>query len=97
MPFRDDEFLRKAKVILFYDSEKKKLLPYAKVKPFDSVSGYDTNREFYTPIRLSANLADKNEMPFMVEIEMKADGPFPAEAHRGQATGVVTIHQYTDI
>ena len=36
MPYRDDEFLRKARVTLYYDSEAQKLLPYCQVEPFDS-------------------------------------------------------------
>jgi hypothetical protein len=97
MPFRNDEFLRKARVTLYYDEDGQKLLPYCKVEPFDSVSDYDTNTEFIVPFRLSAGIFDKGEMPFRVVIEKKKDGAFPSNAHKGQAVGTIEIHQYGDV
>ena len=94
MPFRNDEFLRKMKITLYYDADSKQVLPYCKAEPFDSISGYDTNEEYYIPFRLSVGLFDKGEQPFMVVIEQKKDGAFPSSAHKGQAVGTVEIHQY---
>lgn len=97
MPYRNDEFLRKARVTLYYDADAQKLLPHCKVEPFDSVSGHDTNDEYYVPFRLSVGIFDKGEQPFRVVIEPKKDGAFPSNAHKGQAVGTVEIHQYGDV
>ena len=97
MPFRNDEFLRKMKITLYYDTDGKKLLPYCKAEPFDSVSEYDTNSEYYVPFRLSVGIFDKGEQPFQVVIENKKDGAFPSNMYKGQAVGTVEIHQYGDV
>lgn len=94
MPFRNDEFLRKARITLYYDADAKKLLPHCKVEPFDHVSEYDTNAEYYVPFHLNVGLLDKMEQPFQVVIESKKDGAFPSNATKGQAVGTVEIHQY---
>jgi hypothetical protein len=97
MPYRNDEFLRKARVTLYYDKDAQKLLAYCKIEPFDSTSEYDANSEYYVPFRLSAGIFDKGEMPFRVVIENKKDGAFPSNAHKGQAVGTIEIHQYGDL
>lgn len=94
MSLRNDEFLRKARVTLYYDAAAKRLLGHCKVEPFDDVSEYDTNQEYYVPFQLNVGLADKMTGPFQVVIEQKSDGAFPSNANKGQATGTVEIHQY---
>lgn len=94
MALRNDEFLRKARVTLYYDADAKCLLGHCKVEPFDDVSGYDTNQEYYIPFQLNVGLADKMDRPFQVVIENKKDGAFPSNATKGQAVGTVEIHQY---
>lgn len=94
MPFRNDEFLRKARITLYYDAASQTLLPHCKVEPFDSASEYDANQEYYVPFQLNVGLLDKMEQPFRVVIESKKDGAFPSNATKGQAVGSVEIHQY---
>jgi hypothetical protein len=97
MPFRDTDFLQKARITLYYDQDAKKLLAHCKVEPFDSVSGNDTNTEYYLPFRLNIGILDRLQAPAVVCIEMKKDGAFPSNATKGQAVGTVEIHQYGDL
>lgn len=97
MPFRNDEFLRKAQVTLYYDADAKKLLPYCKVVPFDSASEYDHNTNYVVPFELNVGIFDKLDSPFRVVIESRKDGAFPSDATKGQAVGTVQIHQYEDL
>lgn len=97
MPFRNDEFLRKARITLYYDADSKNLLSHCKVEAFDSASEYDHGSEYYVPFTLSIGLLDKMEKPFQVCIEQKKDGAFPSNATKGQAVGTVEIHQYGNL
>lgn len=97
MPFRNDEFLRKSRVTLYYDADSKKLLGHCKIEAFDSASEYDHNSEYYVPFKLSVGIFEKMEQPFQVVIEQKKDGAFPSNATKGQAVGTVEIHQYGDL
>ncbi len=97
MPFRDTDFLQKSRITLFYDQDAKKLLAHCKVEPFDSAAGYDTNTEYYLPVRLNIGILDRLEAPACVLIEMKKDGAFPSNASKGQAVGSIEIHQYGDL
>lgn len=97
MPLRETDALARARITLFYDPDAKKLLSHCKVEPFDSVSGYDTNTEYYMPIRLNIGILDRLAAPAVVVIENKRDGAFPSNAHKGQAVGTVEIHQYGDL
>ena len=94
MSLRNDEFLRKARITLYYDADAKQMLPHCKVEPFDDVSGHDTNQEYYVPFKLNIGLVDKLDQPFQVVIEYKKDGAFPSDATKGQAVGSVAIHRY---
>ena len=96
MPYRDDS-LAKARITLYYDPDAKKLLPYLKVEPFDSVSGHNTNDEYYVPFRLPTGTVDAFESTYIVEIERKSDGAFPSGTHRGQAVGPLEIHRFGDV
>ena len=96
MPYRDDS-LTKARITLFYDKDAKKLLPYLKVEPFDSVAGHDTNDEYYVPFVLPAGVTDRFTSPYQVIIEQKSDGAFPSGTNRGQAVGPLEIHRFGDV
>ena len=96
MPYRDDA-LPRARITLYYDQDAKKLLPYMKVEPFDSVSGNDTNDEYYVPFVLPTRVTERFTSPAQVVIERRSDGAFPSTTHAGQAVGKMEIHRYGDV
>lgn len=73
MSFRNDEFLRKAKVTVYYNPATRRFLDYVKVNPFDDVSGHTTTTEYIVPWKFSVGgVSDKLDMVFQVEIEHKS-------------------------
>ncbi len=84
MPFRNDEFLRKSKVTVFYNPVTKRFLDYVKVNPYDNVSGYTRNEQYMVPWKFDVGLTDKLDPVFEVAIEYSSGEQDGQNVHKIQ-------------
>ena len=95
--------LEKSEITLYYEqgggvnSEGRpyvRLLPYVKVRPYDSVNGHTGNDEYVMPSAVSYQTHSAQQEPYRQVMEQRPSGAFPYEDSR---VGIEGIHEFHNI